>query len=52
MKRILVPTDFSEHAEYALRVAAQIAKQNNNIDITNSNKKKKQTSKYKKKRSQ
>lgn len=29
MKRILVPTDFSKHAEYALRVAAQIAKQNN-----------------------
>jgi nucleotide-binding universal stress UspA family protein len=29
MKRILVPTDFSEQAEYALRVAAQIAKQNN-----------------------
>ena len=29
MKRILVPTDFSQHAEYALRVAAQIAKQNN-----------------------
>jgi nucleotide-binding universal stress UspA family protein len=28
MKRILVPTDFSEQAEYALRVAAQIAKQN------------------------
>ncbi|MDT0557740.1 universal stress protein [Ichthyenterobacterium sp. W332] len=28
MKRILVPTDFSEHAEYALKVAAQIAKQN------------------------
>ena len=28
MKRILVPTDFSEHAEYALRVAAQIARQN------------------------
>lgn len=28
MKRILVPTDFSKHAEYALRVAAQIAKQN------------------------
>ncbi|NBL63779.1 universal stress protein [Flavobacterium sp. NST-5] len=26
MKRILVPTDFSEHAENALRVAAQIAK--------------------------
>jgi len=29
MKRILVPTDFSKHAEYALRVAAQIAKENN-----------------------
>ena len=29
MKRILVPTDFSKHAEYALRVAAQIAKKNN-----------------------
>jgi nucleotide-binding universal stress UspA family protein len=29
MKRILIPTDFSEHAEYALRVAAQIAKKNN-----------------------
>ena len=29
MKRILVPTDFSEHAEYALRVAAQIARENN-----------------------
>ncbi len=28
MKRILVPTDFSNHAEYALRVAAQIAKEN------------------------
>lgn len=28
MKRILVPTDFSKHAEYALRVAAQIAKEN------------------------
>jgi nucleotide-binding universal stress UspA family protein len=26
MKKILVPTDFSEHAEYALRAAAQIAK--------------------------
>lgn len=26
MKRILVPTDFSEHAMYALQVAAQIAK--------------------------
>lgn len=29
MKRILVPTDFSNHAEYALKVAAQIAKKNN-----------------------
>ncbi|WP_433815198.1 universal stress protein [Flavobacterium johnsoniae] len=29
MKRILVPTDFSEHAEHALKVAAQIAKKNN-----------------------
>lgn len=29
MKRILVPTDFSEHAEYALKVAAKIAKENN-----------------------
>lgn len=29
MKRILVPTDFSEHAEYALKVAAQIAIDNN-----------------------
>lgn len=28
MKRILVPTDFSDHAEYALKVAAQIAKKN------------------------
>lgn len=28
MKKILVPTDFSEHAEYALRTAAQIAKKN------------------------
>ncbi|CAM3566887.1 universal stress protein [Flavobacterium saliperosum] len=28
MKRILVPTDFSQHAEYALKVAAQIAKKN------------------------
>ena len=28
MKRILVPTDFSNHAEYALKVAAQIAKKN------------------------
>ncbi len=26
MKKILIPTDFSEHAEYALKVAAQIAK--------------------------
>ncbi|MWB95642.1 universal stress protein [Flavobacterium sp. GA093] len=29
MKRILVPTDFSEHAEDALKVAAQIAQKNN-----------------------
>lgn len=29
MKKILVPTDFSEHAEHALRVAAQIARENN-----------------------
>jgi nucleotide-binding universal stress UspA family protein len=28
MKRILVPTDFSEHAEDALKAAAQIAKKN------------------------
>lgn len=28
MKRILVPTDFSEHAENALKAAAQIAKKN------------------------
>ena len=28
MKRILVPTDFSQHAENALKVAAQIAKKN------------------------
>lgn len=29
MKRILVPTDFSEHARYASKVAAQIARKNN-----------------------
>ncbi len=29
MKKILVPTDFSEHAKYALKVAAQIARKNN-----------------------
>ncbi|CCG52310.1 Universal stress protein UspA [Flavobacterium indicum GPTSA100-9 = DSM 17447] len=29
MKTILVPTDFSKHAEHALKVAAQIAKKNN-----------------------
>ena len=29
MKKILVPTDFSEHAGYAIKVAAQIAKKNN-----------------------
>lgn len=28
MKKILVPVDFSEHSEYALEVAASIAKQN------------------------
>lgn len=28
MKKILIPTDFSKHAEYALRVAAQIARKN------------------------
>lgn len=28
MKKILVPTDFSDHAEYALQVAAQIAREN------------------------
>ena len=28
MKKILVPTDFSEHAHYALKVAAQIARKN------------------------
>lgn len=28
MKKILVPTDFSEHAGYALKVAAQIARKN------------------------
>ncbi|KIX20956.1 universal stress protein UspA [Flavobacterium sp. 316] len=29
MKKILVPTDFSKHSEYALKVAAQIAKKDN-----------------------
>ncbi len=29
MKTILVPTDFSRHSEYALKVASQIAKKNN-----------------------
>lgn len=29
MKRILVPTDFSQHAEYALKVAVQIARKHN-----------------------
>lgn len=29
MKKILVPTDFSDQAEYALKAAAQIAKNNN-----------------------
>ena len=44
MKRILVPTDFSKHAEYALRVAAQIAKKNDGeimlvhmLDLPNQN---------------
>jgi len=37
MKRILVPTDFSEQAENALKVAAQIAKRNNSeIYVLNS----------------
>ena len=29
MKKILVPTDFSEQAENALKVAAQLAKKHN-----------------------
>ena len=29
MKTILIPTDFSKHAEYALKIAAQIARKNN-----------------------
>ncbi|RAR72446.1 universal stress protein [Flavobacterium aciduliphilum] len=29
MKKILIPTDFSKNAEYALKVAAQIARKNN-----------------------
>lgn len=29
MKKILVPTDFSKHAEYALKVAAKIAREHN-----------------------
>ena len=32
MKKILIPTDFSENAEYALKVAAQIAR-NNDAEI-------------------
>jgi nucleotide-binding universal stress UspA family protein len=28
MKKILVPTDFSDHAYYALKVASQIARKN------------------------
>jgi nucleotide-binding universal stress UspA family protein len=35
MKRILVPTDFSKHAEYALKVAAQIAKKNDEFALIN-----------------
>ena len=33
MKRILVPTDFSEHAENALHFAAQIARRSNDTEI-------------------
>ena len=29
MKKILVPVDFSDHSEYALEVAANIAKKQN-----------------------
>ena len=29
MKKIIVPVDFSEHSEYALKTAAKLAKQNN-----------------------
>ena len=29
MMRVVLPTDFSKSAEYALKVAAQIAKKNN-----------------------
>ena len=29
MKKILVPTDFSKHADYALKAAAEIAKKHN-----------------------
>ncbi|WP_353776852.1 universal stress protein [Winogradskyella sp. 3972H.M.0a.05] len=31
MNRILVPTDFSEHAEYAMKVAANLAKKHNGV---------------------
>ena len=34
MKRILVPTDFSEHARYASKVAAQIAHAVKNLGTT------------------
>jgi nucleotide-binding universal stress UspA family protein len=34
MKKILVPTDFSEYAYYALKVAAQIAKKNDTLIVT------------------
>ncbi len=29
MKKIIVPIDFSEHSEYALKTAAKLAKINN-----------------------
>ena len=29
MKKIIVPIDFSEHSEYALKTAAKLAKKNN-----------------------
>ena len=29
MKKIIVPIDFSEHSEYALKTAARLAKKNN-----------------------
>ncbi|MCF6296351.1 MAG: universal stress protein, partial [Flavobacteriaceae bacterium] len=29
MKKIIVPIDFSKHSEYAIKVAAKLAKKNN-----------------------